>query len=191
VPPATYAGAQALRGSYAIEQGSFLIQTPNSGLLFGPYAGVAQAQGLSTPAEMYGVEDDSVTLPSWRAWLETYCASTFSGWGPEIPGEGLQKMWSGIICHSVDHVPLVGPVPGRKNVYLAAGYSGQGMALAINVTRGLASLLKTGQWDESVPRCFELTASRLERARRALKPREYPLTGCSFTPPTVTNEARL
>lgn len=160
--------------------------------MFGPYASVANSRGLATPKDMYGVEDDSVTTAPWRSWLSNYCAKTFGGWGAEIPGEGLTKVWSGIICHSVDHIPLVGPLPGRKGIFMAAGYSGQGMALIVNITRGLAHQLKTGQWDdETMPRCFEITQARLERAKRALQPRDYPVGGLSFTAPTVNDEARL
>lgn len=188
VPPSTFAGAQALKGTYAIEDGSYLIQTPTSGLVFGPYGGVAQKEGVAKASEMYGCEDDSVTTAPWRDWLNNYCAKTFSGWGPEIPGEGLTKVWSGIICHSFDQTPLVGALPGRKNVYMSAGYSGQGMALIVNITRGLANQLKTGEWDDTVPRCFELSQERLNRIKSALNPKDYPENGLSFQ---IPRSARL
>lgn len=88
---------------------------------------------------------------------------------------------SGIICHSVDYLPIVGAVPGRPNIYIAAGYNGRGMALIHSVTRGLAQQLKSGQWDNRVPRTFEVTAERLQRAKeRALHPLDYPLTGLEY-----------
>lgn len=37
--------------------------------------------------------------------------------------------WSGIFGMSPDHLPLVGPVPGRERVWVAAGYSGHGNVL--------------------------------------------------------------
>lgn len=159
-------------------------------MVFGPYADVANRDGLSRPVEMYGVEDDSVTLDSWRGWLANYCRSTFSDWGAEQTGEGLTKMWSGIICHSVDHVPLLGALPGRNNIYMSAGYSGQGMALLVNTTRGLDYMLKNNQWDERVPRSFELTQARLDRAKTALHPRDYPEKGLWFGSP-LPEEAKL
>lgn len=128
---------------------------------------------------MYGTEDDSVVTPSWRQWMAEYCKNTFAGWGEETPGfEGLTKMWSGIIDHSLDQLPLVGEVPGRRGVYLAVGFSGQGMALIPNIARGLANQLKTGEWDESVPRAFKITQERLDRIRNeALQVKDYPETG--------------
>lgn len=55
------------------------------------------------------------------------------------------------------------------------------MALIHSVTRGLAQQLKTGQWDDRVPRTFEVTESRLKRAKeRALHPLDYPLTGLEY-----------
>jgi hypothetical protein len=68
-----------LKATYAIEEGSYLIQTPTSGFVLGPYAGVATSKGLSTPKEMYCNEDDSTTLSSWRKWLENYCRHSPAG----------------------------------------------------------------------------------------------------------------
>lgn len=179
MPPATYSGDQALDGTYAIERSTYLIQTPSSGLVFGPYNSAVYRNGLSKASEMYGTEDDSVVTPSWRQWMAEYCKNTFAGWGEETPGfEGLTKMWSGIIDHSLDQLPLVGEVPGRRGVYLAVGFSGQGMALIPNIARGLANQLKTGEWDESVPRAFKITQERLDRIRNeALQVKDYPETG--------------
>lgn len=55
------------------------------------------------------------------------------------------------------------------------------MGLIHSITRGLAHQLKTGQWDERVPRTFEVTEARIKRAReRALHPLDYPLTGLEY-----------
>lgn len=141
--------------------------------MFGPYEKVAVQSGLTTKQDMYNVEDDSVTTAPYREWLSNFCRTAFAGWGEETPGEGLTTMWSGILCHSVDLIPMVGPVPGRTNTFMTAGYSGMGMAMIINITRGLANQLKTGEWDETVPRCFQLTEERLDKAKECLQPREY------------------
>ena len=41
------------------------------------------------------------------------------------------KRWAGIWGTTPDLMPLVGPVPGRENVWIAGGYSGHGNALGL------------------------------------------------------------
>jgi len=80
--------------------------------------------------------------------------------------------------HSVDQRPLMGEIPGRPGMYISAGYTGHGMATIHSLTRGLAHLLKTGQWDQRVPAPYRVTASRLEASNAALDPRtEEPQKG--------------
>jgi glycine/D-amino acid oxidase-like deaminating enzyme len=45
-------------------------------------------------------------------------------------GARVERQWAGIMGFTPDHFPLVGPVPGRTNTWLAAGYSGHGVAMA-------------------------------------------------------------
>jgi len=48
------------------------------------------------------------------------------GFRPEV-----SHRWAGIWGTTPDHVPLVGPVPGREHVWVAGGYSGHGNALGL------------------------------------------------------------
>lgn len=178
-----------------MESGPYLIHTPDSGVVLGPYPKALFGSGIVKPKQVYGIDDDSFVRPEVRNWLTNYCRDSYLGWGEEAEGEGLTKCWTGkcfllrpqvtdtagIICHSVDYLPIVGAVPGRPNIYVAAGYNGRGMALIHSVTRGLANQLKTGQWDDRVPRTFQITSERLQRAKeRALHPLDYPLTGLEY-----------
>ncbi len=43
-----------------------------------------------------------------------------------------------------DALPLVGPAPGRPNVYLCGGYSGHGMGFAAHAARRLVDLIQGG-----------------------------------------------
>jgi glycine/D-amino acid oxidase-like deaminating enzyme len=168
VPPPTYAGTRALQTTYAVQNGPYLMQTPHSGIVFGPYVELDQGRNI------YGIDDDSTTTKPYRDWLEKWCRENYAGWGDESTGEGLVKQWAGIICHSVDCLPLVGQVPGRPNVWIAAGYSGHGMAQIVNITRGLNQQFKTGEWDKQIPRCFEITETRLTRAlERGVHPFDF------------------
>ncbi|BEI92386.1 uncharacterized protein CcaverHIS019_0500140 [Cutaneotrichosporon cavernicola] len=179
--PASYAGPRALQTTFGLEAGSYVIQTPDSGLVVGPYPKALFGSRILKPDQVYGIDDDSFVRPEVKHWLANHCRDTFVGWGKEADGEGLTKCWTGIIGHSVDNLPMVGAVPGRPGVWIAAGYNGRGMALIHSVTRGLAHQLKTGQWDERVPRTFQVSDARIKRAReRALHPLDYPVTGLEY-----------
>lgn len=189
VPPASYSGPESLSTTYTIREGPYLIQTPNSGLIFGPYPIIDE------PERVFNVEDDSIITPAVHAWLDSWCRDHFINWGKESAGEGLVHHWSGeslcpcaaaadirgVICHSADLRPFVGAVPGRPGVFISAGYSGHGMAQLVNIMRGLVNQLRTGQWDDAIPRSFALTESRMERARvKAVHPLDYEKRGVTL-----------
>ncbi len=46
--------------------------------------------------------------------------------------------WAGIMGFTADELPLVGPLAGRPNVWISAGYTGHGLAFAFNCARRLA-----------------------------------------------------
>jgi len=47
--------------------------------------------------------------------------NNFIDWGAEAHGEGLTRTWVGIMASSKDELPLVGGVPGKEGLYVAAG----------------------------------------------------------------------
>ncbi|MDR7481459.1 MAG: FAD-dependent oxidoreductase [Armatimonadota bacterium] len=61
-----------------------------------------------------------------------------------VPPVAVTHRWSGILGLSPDRLPLIGPVPGRPRLFMAGGYSGQGLAFAFLAGRMLAELLTTG-----------------------------------------------
>lgn len=91
------------------------------------------------------------------------------------------------MAHSIDWVPLVGPVPDMPGLWVSAGYNGEsgvrgrhsdeqltsivghGMAKIITITRSIAQHMKTGKWDPRMPQCFAITKERL-RAAKQCKP---------------------
>lgn len=52
--------------------------------------------------------------------LERFMASTMIGWGEQGLGEGLTRTWTGVKGHTIDRLPLFGPVPDRKGLFLSA-----------------------------------------------------------------------
>ena len=49
--------------------------------------------------------------------------------------------WAGLIGLTPDHLPLVGPVPGRPRVWAALGYSGHGNVLGLASGEGIANAI--------------------------------------------------
>lgn len=93
-----------------------------------------------------------------------YCKEKYAGWGDEALGEGLTRVWTGILTEVKDTLPVVGQVPGKKGMFVSVGFHGHGMSRIFAVGRALAETLRTGEWNEDLlPRSFEYTAERLER----------------------------
>lgn len=93
--PSTYSGAQALKTTFAVEAGPYLIHTPSSGLVLGPYPKALFSKGIVKPNQVYGIADDSFVRPEIKRWLSDYCKDAYLGWGKETEGEGLTKCWTG------------------------------------------------------------------------------------------------
>jgi glycine/D-amino acid oxidase-like deaminating enzyme len=56
----------------------------------------------------------------------------------------VERRWAGTMGFTPDHLPLVGPVPGRRHTFVCAGFSGHGMGFAFEVARILVDHLATG-----------------------------------------------
>ncbi|TXT10487.1 uncharacterized protein COLE_04421 [Cutaneotrichosporon oleaginosum] len=167
VPPPSYAGSAALRHTYSVENGPYLMHTPHAGIVLGVYNSTAVNAGLCGWVDILGVEDDSVVVPALADWLGAYCRRAYEGWGTEGQGEGATRVWSGVLAASADLLPLIGAVRDKPGMWAAAGFHGHGMARILTCTRGLAAQMKTGDWDERLPRVFDITPERLQRARHA------------------------
>jgi gamma-glutamylputrescine oxidase len=61
-----------------------------------------------------------------------------------VPPVPVTHRWSGILGLSPDRLPLIGPAPDRPGLFVAGGYSGQGLAFAFLAGRMLAELITTG-----------------------------------------------
>lgn len=61
---------------------------------------------------------------------------------PAVAQSRIAQSWCGLEASSFDGVPLVGAVPEIPGLYLAAGFSGHGFALAPATGRQLAALLQ-------------------------------------------------
>lgn len=58
----------------------------------------------------------------------------------------------------------MGEIPGRRGMYIMAGYTGHGMPQIFLVAKGLANMVANGSSfaDTGIPRVFKETSERLE-----------------------------
>lgn len=63
---------------------------------------------------------------------------------PELARASAIRVWTGFRAATPDKLPLVGPMPGMKNVFLATGHEGLGITTSLGTSAILADLI-TGQ----------------------------------------------
>jgi len=64
----------------------------------------------------------------------------------------IEYRWSGCMGFTPDHFPLVGPVPGMPDLYIAAGYSGHGVSMAFRCGESVAMSIEVQGVE--IPRVF-------------------------------------
>ncbi|PVI00920.1 FAD dependent oxidoreductase [Periconia macrospinosa] len=81
--------------------------------------------------------------------------------------------WTGIMGATTDGLPFVGEVPGRRGVWVLAGFNGHGMVLCLKCAEAVVGMVRAGggEGEEEVetvrewfPRCFGVTRERVEGA---------------------------
>ena len=102
------------RPHYARQGFDYWQQLPNRRLVLGGFRDVSIMDELT---------DDEVTTPVIQESLERFMTDLI-GRAPEIT-----HRWAGIFGLTQDMLPLVGRVPGRDRIWVAAGYSGHGNVL--------------------------------------------------------------
>jgi len=93
--------------------------------------------GMSNPDEPPGEnrEVDEDYLSRMRAWLAKRV--------PVTAGLGLRRVWAATIDYTPDHLPIIGPAPGRDGVTVASA-GGAGMMWGPGVARAAADVALTG-----------------------------------------------
>jgi glycine/D-amino acid oxidase-like deaminating enzyme len=82
------------------------------------------------------------------ARLQTYLDDHVRALGVSAP---VTHRWAGIMGFTEDGLPIVGPVLGRKNLYVCGGYNGGGMSYAFHCARRLAAHLVGSEAGPLVP----------------------------------------
>lgn len=163
-------GFQAAGG----KRDGYLIQRPNESgghLMFG---------GAGNYGSLLGDPDDSKVDPRARAALVEGLPEIF-GLKDRTPLEAAM-VWTGIMGYSRDKHPLVGPVPGKDGVFMAAGFTGHGMPNTWLSGRAVAEMvwgLQDGKSEAEaieaavkathLPKSYLLTSERLAALAQAPK----------------------
>jgi glycine/D-amino acid oxidase-like deaminating enzyme len=101
---------------YARHGYDYWQQTPDGRLVAG---------GFRDKASDHEHTPEEATTPLIQEHLDRFVAE-LTGAAPEI-----EHRWAGIFGTTRDRLPLVGAVPGRDGVWVAAGYSGHGNVLGL------------------------------------------------------------
>ena len=64
---------------------------------------------------------------------------------------------------TADGRPFVGQVPGKKGMWISAGFNGHGMVLCLKSAEAMVTMIKTNETPEWFPGSFLITAQRLEK----------------------------
>ncbi|GIL65538.1 hypothetical protein Vafri_19293 [Volvox africanus] len=110
----------------------------------------------------WGVYDDASLHERIRQELHAYLPKRFPG----VFGGGLnpEVEWSGILGFTRDRFPFVGPMPGRRGQFVAAGFSGHGMTRTFTCGRVLADMVSGLPYDTNFPATWLPAAERFEPA---------------------------
>jgi glycine/D-amino acid oxidase-like deaminating enzyme len=60
---------------------------------------------------------------------------------PALASLSVIRTWTGFRAATEDHLPVIGPCPGRPNLYLATGHEGLGITMALGTARIVADLV--------------------------------------------------
>ncbi|POS75970.1 FAD dependent oxidoreductase [Diaporthe helianthi] len=115
----------------------------------------------------YNTVDDSTLIePIIKSkYFCGYIQRNFMGW--EDSGTGMESIWTGIQGLTPDGLPHVGKVPGKKALWILAGFNGGGMAFSFLSAKAVAKMalddVPFHQSGVKVPKLFETTEERLQQ----------------------------
>ncbi|KAM0711543.1 hypothetical protein Q7P35_000909 [Cladosporium inversicolor] len=115
-----------------------------------------------SPTRERNITDDSVINDDIATYLHEIgrVVYGYKNWGETTK---VIADHTGIICHTEDGLPLVGPVPGEPGMFASVCMNGHGMAWAFRSAEALVELMTTGK----EPDWFPSAAFGVERAWKA------------------------
>ncbi|KAI4862758.1 FAD dependent oxidoreductase [Hypoxylon rubiginosum] len=159
--PATY--------SFIYEKGyDYMIQRPKGSKFEGDIViGGALAKAVDEGLEEYGTTDDTAFDGVITQFLYESLPQYFGdNWGADDPDGRIRKAWTGIMGFSPDGFPLVGEMPGEKDLWVSSSFQGHGMVLCWMCARALVAMMEGGagadeKLDSWFPEVFKITEERL------------------------------
>lgn len=96
----------------------------------------ATGQVLIGSSRQYGQTSSSIDEPVLRRMLQRAIE-----YMPGLAALSVIRTWTGFRAATEDKLPIVGPCPGRRNVYLATGHEGLGITTSLGTAQILADLI--------------------------------------------------
>jgi sarcosine oxidase subunit beta len=73
---------------------------------------------------------------------------------PALQEAPIRRVWSGLLDVTPDEVPMIGPLPGLRDCFVAAGFSGHGFCLGPGVGRLVADWIVDGKPSLALDACL-------------------------------------
>lgn len=127
----------AMTGSGDIEDEIYCIRRPDGRMCVGG------ARYLETDAAIGNNDDGSLSEVVGKR-IREFMETSFPNLAPLI----IEAEWTGIIALTSDRKPIVGRMPSRKNVLVAAGYNGSGMSMCFGIGKYIANIAINNGVDE-------------------------------------------
>lgn len=111
--------------------------------------------GVKPPQKVVGYDYD--TSPATLDWMHRQAGLRYPSLAKIVPLTPT-RLITGLYDVTPDGLPVAGPDPGVKGLYLAAGFNGHGVMQSPAITRSVAELVTNGKSET-----FDLTQLSLER----------------------------
>ncbi|CAG9953262.1 unnamed protein product [Clonostachys rosea f. rosea IK726] len=116
----------------------------------------------------YNNVDDGQLIEAGKSHFDGYMQRVFHGW--EDSGAYTSKLWTGIMGYSSDLMPFIGAVPGKKQQFIVAGFTGHGMPQIFLAAKGVASMIIDNVDFQStgIPAVYQVTRYRLDSKQNSV-----------------------
>ncbi|KAI5460188.1 FAD dependent oxidoreductase [Mariannaea sp. PMI_226] len=117
----------------------------------------------------FGTVRDDELVSEATPYFDNYMQRHFRGW--EKSDMKTKKVWTGILGYSLDFMPHIGEVPGKRGQFIIAGFTGYGMPKILLSSKGLAAMVRDGvSFEETgLPMPFKTTEQRNESSSSPLE----------------------
>ena len=87
-------------------------------------------------SRQFGAQDAGIDQTVLSAMLRRACE-----YMPDLASLSAARSWTGFRPATADHLPLIGPCPGYRDVYIAAGHEGLGITASVGTGQLICDLI--------------------------------------------------